>query len=166
MTHFTTKQVRRWRRDVWREIVALGFNEKNPRVLYVGMVLAGVLGFGTDPAVLSELTGASQEFVKQALTRMRKARILSGQTLRIRWDKEGLEGAVAFGCDIMAAAQDGVDRVPNPKRSAAQKARSRTVPSKPRAARAPKAIGAFTPRTTVADAWYQATPEGRDGRSS
>lgn len=164
---FSQPTIRNWRRAVFREIKTLGFTPGYPG-FSAAMVMAAVYGFGTDTGVLSEITGHGEEYIKTVLKRLRKTRILSGQTLRVRWDKEGFEGLVALACDALVASGN-VERPPDPKRSAAQRGRTdgrgRGTP-KVRSAARPS--GAFTPKVVQANPLYQIAgkqekPDGRNG---
>ena len=145
--------VRRWRRDIFREIRSSGI-EPNEPAFSVGMVLSAVYGFGTDTGVIAELTGLHEDYVKSVLKKLRKARVLRGQTLRVRWNADGFEGTLAFVLDAHVAAGNftrGVDE----KRSAAQRARRRPEMVKPRKPRAVQPKGAvFTPGVTKSNPLY------------
>lgn len=152
MSHqFDPRRVKRWRRDTWRVFAKEGFH---PAEVSAALVLAGVAFFGTDLDVLSEITGSSREYCEKVLRRLRKQRILSGTTFRVRWehDKEGyvatmLDAGVAAGIFVR-----GIDK----KRSAAQKARApekrHRGPKRPRTKIEPGAV--FTPKMQNANPLY------------
>jgi hypothetical protein len=154
---FTPKQIKLWRRTTFREISRLGFKPER-REFWAGMVMATVYSFGTDVATLCALTGYSDEFVRATLKRLRKTRVLVGQTMRVAWDDPGFTGQVALVCDVLTAG-GVVNRPADPKRSAAQKAR--TASGKPRAPRraSPKPSGPFTPKVVKSNPLYEIAEE-------
>lgn len=149
--HFEKAAVRRWRREVWREFERGGFDAIE---IQAALVMAAIAIVGTDTESLSELTGLSAEYARKVMRRLRKHRVLSGQTIRVAWETDGLEMSVFF--DAMVAA--GIlTRSPNPKRSAAQKARAPETRARgPRGPRrqAARVVGPYTPTIKKADPWY------------
>jgi hypothetical protein len=159
---FDKSRVKRWRRDSWGELRRLGLDTSKPECA-AGLVMVGVYSFGTDLDVLNEVTGLPRGFVRDVLKRMRKERILVGQTMRVRWDKAGMEGAVALTCDALVIS-GLVNRPPDPKRSAAQRRVVRTPSATPRQRRVPPASGAvFTPRVANAHPWYKIADAAFEG---
>jgi hypothetical protein len=161
---FSPARVRRWRRDVFRTLTGMGI--KPSPMLTAGMVLAAISGFGTDPLVLRELVGADETFLRRIVRRLRKQRVLVGQTLRVNWDDEGFAGVVAVCCDVLVAT-GCVARPVDPARSAAMKAR--TVPTrKPRqrARRKVTVLGTvWTPKHVKANPLYQWAGDTEDSQS-
>lgn len=158
---FDKKKVRRWRKTVFRELTRLGFGPANIEFA-PGMILAGIQGFGTDVSVLRELTGYPDALIVRTLKRLRKMRILVGQTLRADWSGDGLAGEVAFVADVLVALGE-FKRTPDAKRSAAQLARPRSHVSATRANRVKIQAGAvFTPKTVKSNPWYQIEQAGLD----
>jgi hypothetical protein len=150
-SQFEPKRVRRWRRDVWRVFAEEGFS---PVEVSAALVLGAVAFFGTDLGVLSELTGSSRDYCRKVLRRLRKQRVLSGTTLRTRWQDDKV-GHLAEFLDAGVAA--GIfSRCVNQKRSAAQKARAPETRARgPRRARTQIAPGAvFTPQMQKSDPLY------------
>jgi hypothetical protein len=145
---FDSKKTKRWRRDIWRIFEAQGFKAME---IMPAMVMAAVAEFGTDPSVLAEITALSTDYVKKVLKRLRRQRILVGQTMRTRWDE-----TLAAELDAMAAAGLITRRFVDPKRSAAQKARAPETRARgPRRKRATVLPGAvFTPKVQKADPLY------------
>ncbi len=148
---FDVGRVRRWRKQVYREFQRAGFT---PAAIMAQWVLAGVAAVGPDLDVLSELTGHSPAYVKTVLKRLRKQRVLQGQTLRGAWDHPD-HGSFAVMLDAGVAAgvfARGVDQT----RSAAQKARKPETRARgPRRPRVPVTPGAvFTPKVQKADPTY------------
>ena len=158
---FEKKAIRHWRRFIFREVEKIGFRPAH-RGFSAAMVMMTVYSFGTDVDVLVELTGFSAEFVIKTLRRLRKQKILVGQKMRVaRWDDDGALGAVGVALDALVAA-DEVSRFPNPKASAAQKARAPETRARgPRTRRAPKAVGIFTPQVKNCDSLYGLTADQR-----
>lgn len=154
---FTPKQVRHWRRAAFREIQQLGFIPGH-REFSAGMVTAAVYCFGTDIETLCTLTGYSAELVGAVLKRLRKTRILVGQTMRVAWDDPGLRGPIAVTCDVLTAA-GVVDRPADPERSAAHVGRH-SGPRKPRTP-SPRVVGAFTPKVVKSDPLYEIAKSGK-----
>lgn len=159
MCHFDKREVLRWRRTVWREFQRWGFDA--PKIP-AAMVLAAVAAIGTDAESLIELTGSSKEYVRMVLRRLRKHRVLSGQTLRTAWEsKDQFHGYVALMLDSMVAAGE-LQRPVDTKRSEAQKKRD---PSTRRhgTTRRPRitVAGPFTPAMQRSDPYYQLTDEAR-----
>lgn len=148
--------IRRWRRTVFRVIQSIDKRWKpTDSAFSAAMVMAGIDGFGTDVGVLVELTGFSEPFVGQVLRRLRKSRLVVGQTMRVQWDDtDAFTGSVAFVADALVGA-GLVDRTPDPKRSAAAKTRRHSSPSVPRRARVRVAEGAvFTPKRVKSNPLY------------
>lgn len=165
---FDPRKVKRWRRDVWRAYEAAGFK---PAEIIAAMVLAAVVSFGTDPNVLSKITGSSEAYVRQVLKRLRQQRVLSGQTLRAGWLGSD-EDAANIGAVLDAGVAACIfTRSPDPKRSAAQKARKpETYARGARRRRTIVAPGAvFTPKQQKSNPLY-GLPEwdraGRKGRDA
>jgi hypothetical protein len=145
---FDKQKIRKWRKQVWRVLAREGFQ---PAHMNPVMVMAAVDVVGTNPALVSSLVGVSIDYVTKVLRRLRKQRVLSGQTLRVRWDEPGFEGRVAFILDAMVATGEVV-RPPDEKRSAAQKARApETRVRGPRGKRSQAPVGAFTPKHVKAN---------------
>jgi hypothetical protein len=146
---FDKARIKQWRRDISKEMHKIGLPSDTPE-FDTGRVLAAVYGFGTDVDVLVEVTGYSAKYVRDVLKRCRKARIIVGQRLRVAWNEHG----ISLGLDAMVAS--GVcTRPPDPKRSAAQKARRQPAMRAPRRPRTVVAKGAvFTPKVTPADPYY------------
>ena len=163
LTGFDPKRIRRWRRDIWRLLQGLDFK---PVQIPAGMILLAVQSFGTDAQVLSEVTGSSVDYVKKVLKRLRKQRIVTGQTLRARWDDpDDFRSAINVMLDAGVAA--GIwSRFPNPKRSAAQKARrpeTRATGPRYRAPQVPEGA-VFTPKQIQGNKnhWYGLSKEERE----
>ena len=116
-----------------------------------GMVLAAVHGFGTDVSLLVELSGQPEAFVRGVLKRARATRLLVGQTLRVAWNSK--HGIFALAMDSMVA-EGSLYRPPDPKRSAAAKARPRGPDKKPRARRNTVATGVYTPKMVNSNPLY------------
>lgn len=112
---------KRWRQDVWRIFEREGFT---PAEIMAAMVMAGIAAVGINRPRLVELTGCSDAYVLKVIRRLRKQRILSGQSLRLAWDSKSDPFAqrVAVALDAGVAAGTFA-RFVDPKRSAAQKAR-------------------------------------------
>jgi hypothetical protein len=149
---FNRADVKRWRRVVHKELRWLRCASEDP-VYRAAMVLAAVYCFGTDVGVIAEASGQPEAFVRQVLKASRKERVIAGQTIRAAWN--GKHGVVALMLDAMVATGD-LYRPPDPKRSAAAKARKQSArPQKPRAPRTKMAAGAvFTPKVTKSDPLY------------
>jgi hypothetical protein len=119
---FDKKHVRRWRREVWRACASQGFS---PAEISAGLVLAAIVGVGTDPHLLSELTGLSQGYVVKVTKRLRDQRVVAGTTVRAAWmSGDDMRREVGAVLDIGVAAGVFSRKHVDPKRSAAQKARS------------------------------------------
>lgn len=147
---FDKAKVRRWRRTVWREFTGMGFL---PTHMHAPMVLAAIDAVGTGPTLIAELVGVSEEYVTKVLRRLRKQRVLQGQTLRIGWDSKD-SGWMAVALDAMVATGD-LTRPPDPRRSAAQKARApETRTRKPQTKRTKAAVGMFTPKRVKSNPFY------------
>lgn len=145
---FDKPDIRRWRRDVWRAFEDAGF--KGPQIV-AAMVLAAVSVVGTDLKVLSEVTGSSEDYVRKVLRRLRKHRVLSGQTLRVGWDREG--EALAVILDGMVASGD-LTRPSDPKRSAAQKARAPETRHRGPRRKAAVIVGPYVPARQSSNPYY------------
>lgn len=149
---FELRRVKRWRRDVWRVFEREGFK---PAEIMAAMVLAAVAVVGTDLAVLSELTGLSALYLRKVLTRLRRERILRGQTIRTPGVSDGFEGHLGTMLDAGVAA--GLfARFVDQKRSAAQKARApETYARGPRGPRTKVPPGAvFSPQLQKSNPLY------------
>lgn len=160
MSLFDKTRVRRWRRDVFREVQKLGFRPEQPG-FSAATVMIAVYSFGTDVTALVEITGYADTFIVKIIRRLRKSKILVGQKMRVAaWDAEGLQGIVGLACDALTVAGD-VERVPDPKRSAAQKraAQSRVMPPtrRRRTVIAPGAV--FSPQVVTSNPLYQLAEE-------
>ena len=141
---FKKPAVRRWRRDVFRALKSSGFN---PAESMAGMVLAGIIAVGTDPGVLSALTGLGSDYVKKVTKRLRKQRIVLGDTLSAAWAAKGddfyHEVAAVLDCGVAAGT---FSRFVDPKRSAAQKARKPETRSRgPRGPRIRRELNTIAP---------------------
>lgn len=150
-TGLDKQRVKRWRRDVWRAFKADGLT---PPEIMAAMVLVAVASVGTDLGVLSELTGSSRDYVRKVLQRLRRQRVLAGQTLRTHWDDEE-SGGLAVMLDAMVSA--GIlSRPVDKKRSAAQQARAPETRARgPRRKRTVVPEGAmFTPKMQHSDPLY------------
>jgi hypothetical protein len=148
---FTKDQVKRWRRAVHKEFRWWRLPSEDP-AYRAGMVLAAVYGFGTDVAIIAEVSGQTVDFIRAVLKRARATRLLTGQTLRVGWNTK--EGAFALLLDAMVA-EGSLSRPPDEKRSAAAKARPRGPDKKPRARRLHIPNGAmFSPKVTNSDPFY------------
>lgn len=145
------KAIRRWRRDVWRIFEKEGFT---PAELMAALVLAAVAFFGTDLDVLCELTGHSRDYCRKVLRRLRKQRVVSGQKLRTAWHDDKAGGLATILDAGVAAGM--FSRSPDPKRSAAQKARAPETrhrgPTRPRAILPAGAM--FTPEMQKSNPLY------------
>lgn len=116
------KKVRRWRRDVWRACASQGFP---PAEIQAGLVLAGIVAIGTDPDLLSELTGLSMAYVVKVTKRLRSERVVSGQKVRAAWmSGDDMRREVGAVLDVGVAAGVFTRKHVDPKRSASQKARA------------------------------------------
>ena len=152
MSFFEKADVKRWRRTIHKELRRVRLSPSDGPSYQVAMVLAAVYGFGTNAALLSELTGQSVEYVKTTLKRLRQQRILSGQTLRARWEDKK-HGGFAWIIDAMVGAGD-LARFVDPKRSAAHKGRH-SGPRTPRRPRVTIAKGAiFSPKMVKSNPLY------------
>lgn len=131
---FDQKEVQRWRRATWREFERMGYNAIQ---IQSALVLAAIAFFGTDPDVLSELTGLSVDYVRKVTRRLREQRVLKGKSISAAWgDQKCGDLAVALDAGVAAGM---FARAVNPKRSAAQKARKpETYARGPRGERAPR----------------------------
>lgn len=148
--HFERESVKRWRRVVHKELRWLKLPSED--VVYrAAMVCAAIFCFGTNVDVLIEITGQDKARVRSVLKRLRKMRVLSGQTLRASGKWEGDQGAFGLMLDAMVAAGE-LYRPVNEKRSAAQKARKVSGPRKPRTKREPQVV--FQPKVTNANPLY------------
>lgn len=157
---FTKPQIKSWRRAIHKEFRWWRTPSEAPEYR-AGMVLAAVYGFGTDVAIIAEVTGQTEAFVRAVLKRARKARILTGQTLRVAWNSKN--GAFALALDAIVAGCEGIARAPDPKRSAALKGRTRGPDKKPRARRVKPTTGAvFSPKITNSDPLYGLTEWGKE----
>jgi hypothetical protein len=125
-------------------------------------VLAAVSAFGTSLPVLSEIVGRDEAFVKTVLKRLRKSKVLVGQTIRINWDYEGWEAMVAVGLDLMVASGE-VIRVPDEKRSAAHKGKH-SGPKSSRRVPTSKIAGPFSLKRVKSNPLYT-LPKDSDGGS-
>lgn|SRR2546421_3416829 len=142
---FDKRAVKRWRRDIWRAFERERFK---PAEIAAAMVFAAVESFGTDVSVLVQITGHSGEYVRKVLKRLRKQRVLSGQSINAS-GYGGDDFAQSVGACIDAGIAAGVFVHPvDPKRSAAQKARTAETRARgPRRRRVVVADGAvFTPK--------------------
>lgn len=153
---FERGKVRRWRRDMWRELVRAGFSpQRDTRKMSAALVLFAVSAIGTEITALMELTGLQAPFIRATLKRLRQQRILTGQKLRTAWDSEA--GGVAVMLDAMTAAGE-LYRPPDPKRSAAQRRRAPESRARgPRAKRPPVTLApgvVFTPPAVKSNPYY------------
>lgn len=154
-SRFDQTALRRWRRDVLRELSKAGF--QNPAAMGAGLIMVSAAHFGTDVSILVELTGHDDRFVRKVLKRLRAERIITGQKVRIRWNDEGHDGFagfVAFCCDALVAAGECYRPV-DPKRSAAQKvaAQKRDMTKPRRRVKVPEGA-MFSPRQIKANPFY------------
>lgn len=152
MSLFDKHRVKRWRRDVWRIYEQQGFK---PAEILAAMVLAAVASFGTDVSALSEITGHSTAYVTKVLRRLRKQRVLSGQTLRTPGMSDDANGH--FGAVLDAGVAAGIfSRFVDPKRSKAQQARKPETRTRgPRRKRETPTAGAvFTPKVQKSNPLY------------
>lgn len=118
---FDKKAVRRWRRDVFRALQSSGYN---PAESMAGMVLAAVIAIGTDITAISALTGLSTDYALKVVKRLRKQRIVQGNTLSAAWAAKGDDMQHEVGAVLDCGVAAGVFvRSVDPKRSAAQKMR-------------------------------------------
>jgi hypothetical protein len=142
-------RVRRWRRDVYRAFASGGLK---PIQIQAALVMAGVDALGTHLPTLSELTGLSENYARKVLRRLRRERILVGQTLRVRWGHPD-EGEFAALLDAMVASGE-LARFPDQKRSMAQKAR--TPGTRVRGPRQRKAtvVGPYIPKRSKSNPLY------------
>jgi len=118
------------------------------------MVCATIYCFGTDVSVLVELSGQSAAVVRAVLTRLRKTRVLTGQTLKAGDGWKGKHGAFGLMLDAMVAAGE-LYRPADPKRSAAIRRRvmpTRRAPYKTRTVVAPGAV--YTPKVAKSNPMY------------
>jgi hypothetical protein len=115
--------------------------------------MAAIALVGTTPTALRELTGLSDAYCLKVLRRLRKQRVLSGQTLRVAWGQEGDLGNLAVVLDGMVALGECV-REPDDKRSAAQRARAAETRARGTRAKATKPMGVFTPKQQASNPLY------------
>jgi len=130
---FDRESVKKWRRAVHKELRWLGAPSED-LVYRAAMVCATVFCFGTDADILAELSGQDEKLFRTVLKRLRKMRVLVGQTLRASDGWQGKYGNFGLMLDAMVAAGD-LYRPPDEKRSAAQKARRNPESRKPRSPR-------------------------------
>jgi hypothetical protein len=151
LMQFNREDVKRWRRAVHKELRWCKL-PSDDAVYRAAMVASGIYCFGTNLDVLVEVTGQDRKFVRDTLKHFRSRRVLVGQTLRIDWN-DPKSGAFALLLDAMVGAGE-IDRPPDPKRSAAQRARKSSGERKPYRKRTPQPQGVFTPKVTKADPLY------------
>lgn len=159
MATFDRSEIRRFRRDVWRAMRDAGLH---PARIPAASVIVAVAVVGSHVPSLSAVTGLSQEAVVRVLRRLRKERVLSGQTLRVAWHMEGVAGELGLILDAMIATGElvrGVDE----KRSASQK--TRAPETRARGPRRPRTVvaGPFVPSQQKSNPLY-GLPEWRDGK--
>jgi hypothetical protein len=146
MAQFEKADIKRWRRACHKELDAL---DATPAMRGPGLILCGVLGFGTDRTVLQEITGRPEVEVRLVLRKLRQQGILRGQTLRTGW-LHNKHGWCAFLLDVMVAAGDISRTTPTPR-----VVRRRTAVRQPRRPRVTPPPGAvFTPKMVRADPYY------------
>lgn len=148
-------RARRWRRDTYRLLSSIDPHWNTASAAFAcAVVMIGVAAIGTDPTALTTLTGYSGGLITRVLRRLRKSKLLIGQTLRIDWDDKE-NGWCAVLLDGLVASGEAV-RVPDDKRSAAAKQRSVTRQSpavrRPRAVIAPGAV--FSPKFVKSNPLY------------
>ncbi len=159
---FEKADIKHWRKTVHKELRRASLDEAREPVVYrTAMIAATVYCFGTDPAILRELTSYDLAFVRDTLKRLRAAKILVGQKLRVRWNDDGAAGRVALMLDAMTAAGDLVRPV-DERRSRAQKGKTRQSGGTRR--RGPVARGVFTPAVAKCDPYYGLPEWGRTHR--
>lgn len=150
---FEKDSVKQWRRAVHKELRWLKLPSEDP-VYRSAMVCAAVYCFGTNVAVLAEVSGQETPFVRATLKRLRKTRILTGRTLRACEGWEGKHGIFAMMLDAMVAAGE-LYRPVDETRSQAQKARTTSRPRQPRQKRdVVDAPNVFKPTVTKANPKY------------
>ena len=159
---FERTDVKRWRRTIHKELRPLREPSDSP-TYRAAMVLAAIYGFGTDITVLAEVSGQALEFVRGVLKRARKTRMLKGQTLHVGWNEQ--HGLFALMVDAMVA-EGTCSRPPDPKRSAAQKARQhgRGRGTSKRRQVVSTAGAVFTPKITRSNPLYGLTEWVTEGR--
>ena len=125
---FERADVKRWRRIVHKELKRARMPSNDP-TYPAAMVCAAVYCFGTNRAVLLEVSGVEEAIVTATLKRLRKERVLSGQTLHAGWNDKK-HGWMAWFLDAVVGSGDLVRPV-DPQRSAAHKGKH-GGPRKPR----------------------------------
>lgn len=111
MPMLTKQEIVKWRRFLFRTVQSADRRlPPSDATFSAAMVMAGVSVFGVNRAVLSEVCGFSEKYVGRVLARLRKARLLRGETLRVAWDHEK-HGDIAFICDALVAS-GAVARMP------------------------------------------------------
>jgi hypothetical protein len=147
---FDKKEVRRWRRTIYREFEKLGFHSMQ---IMAASVLAAISAVGTDPNVIAELAGVSPEYALKVTKRLRRERILVGKKLRVAWmDTKAGDFAVMLDAGVAAGE---FARFADDKRSAAMKVR-KLGPRKygPRRPRSKAEPGPFRPSLTKSNPLY------------
>jgi hypothetical protein len=148
---FDKADVKRWRRTVHKELRRIRL-PPDDAAYPAAMICAAIYCFGTDVAVLAEVSGQPEAAVKPTLKRLRQQRALSGQTLRVAWNDEKT-GGFALLLDAMVAAGDLIRPV-DEKRSAAHKGKH-SGPRKPRQPGQASEPGApFRPKVTNSNPLY------------
>lgn len=120
---FEKESIKRWRWTCHKEVDRLDGKNGDPYFRAAALVAMSIYAFGTDVAVLSELSGQTPGFVRTILKRLRQERVLTGQRMRVSWNDKGAEGEISLVCDLLVATGH-VTRPPDPKRSAALKGKA------------------------------------------
>ena len=157
---FERDSVKRWRRAVHKELRWLKLPSEDS-VYRAAMVCAGIFCFGTDVAVLAEVSGQEPRIVRSVLKQLRRNRALTGRTLRANGGWDGKHGALGMMLDAMVAAGD-LYRPPDEKRSAAAKARKMSTERKARKPHQRVEPGTvFRPKVSKSDPLYGLAEWGR-----
>ena len=160
---FDRASVKRWRRAVHKELRWLKLPSEDA-VYRAAMVCAAIFCFGTDVAVLAEVSGQDPDVVRSALKQLRRNRALTGRMLRASAGWDGTFGAFGMMLDAMVAAGD-LYRAPDEKRSAAAKARAKPTERKARQPRPRVDPGTvFRPKVSKSNPLYGLAEWEKRGR--
>jgi hypothetical protein len=180
-------EIVKWRRFLFRTVQSADRRLKpSDAVFSAAMVMAGVSVFGVHRATLAQVCGFSEAYVGRVLSRLRKARLLRGESLRVMWDHDQ-HGDIAFICDALVAS-GAVVRMPKDGTTAAgQKRRQawrdagrcvncggdrdgaqatcltcRGAVARSAQRRVDRERGVWTPQWTPADPRYKISGDGKD----
>jgi hypothetical protein len=97
-------EIQKVRRLIFRELRKLDFRPGAPS-FRVGMVVMSIFMVGSKLGPLSELSGESEALCGRVVARCRKAGIVRGGKLRVKWEDEQL-GWLNIICDVLVATGD------------------------------------------------------------